>query len=76
MPPELVIGPVLTAIGVVLIFFRRSISRILYRGMERMYGAPLADDLTRPGKTPMRMLVVGIFFIGFGIFTGASALLS
>lgn len=76
MPPELVIGPTLITIGVVLIFFRRSVSRILYRGMERMYGAPLADDLTRPETTPMRMRVVGILFIGFGICTGASALLS
>ncbi|KJL22224.1 hypothetical protein RN51_02104 [Microbacterium oxydans] len=44
--------------------------------MERMYGAPLADDAIPPETTPMRMLVVGIFFIGFGIFTGTSAFLS
>ena len=76
MAPELVIGPVLIAIGVVLIFFRRPISRIFHRGMERMYGAPLADDAMPPETSPMRMLVVGIFFVGFGIFTGASGLLS
>ena len=76
MAPELVIGPVLIAIGVVLIFFRRPISRIFHRGMERMYGAPLADDAMPPETSPMRLLVVGIFFVGFGIFTGASGLLS
>ncbi len=50
--------------------------RVFHRGTERMYGAPLADDLTPPETTPMRMLVVGILFIGFGISTGADAFLS
>lgn len=29
----------------------------------------------RPGRTPMRMLIVGILFIGFGVFTLVVALL-
>lgn len=33
-----------------------------------MYGEPLADDWARPGAAPARLLVAGIFFVGFGIF--------
>ena len=68
MPPELFIGPTLIVVGLLLILFRRPASRLLHRGIARMYGEPLADDWARPGAAPTRLLVVGIFGIGFGIF--------
>ncbi|MEV7577021.1 MULTISPECIES: hypothetical protein [unclassified Microbacterium] len=75
MSAESVIGPILIVIGLALMIFRRSVSQIFHHGVERMYGEPLADDAMPPGRTPMRMLIVGILFIGFGIFTLVGALL-
>jgi len=72
---ESVIGPILIVIGLALMLFRGPVSQIFHHGMERMYGEPLADDLTSPERTPRRMLIVGILFIGFGIFTLVGALL-
>lgn len=68
MPPEVIIGPVLIVAGLAIIFFRRSISRILHRAIERMYGEPLADDWLRPDAAPTRLMMAGIFFVGFGLF--------
>lgn len=68
MSPELLIGPTLVAAGLLLILFRRPASRLLHRGIARWYGEPLADDWARPGAAPTRLLIAGIFIIGFGIF--------
>lgn len=73
---ESVIGPILIVIGIALMLFRRPVSQIFHHGVERMYGEPLADDAMPPERTPTRMLIVGILFIGFGIFTLVGAFLS
>lgn len=55
MFPEIIIGPALMAVGVMVIICRRGTVELIHRGLTRMYGEPTADMLASG-----RRAVVGI----------------
>ena len=69
MPLELIIGSILVLVGVFVILTRRWIAQIFHQKIDDIYGEPVADDWMGARSASMRIIVVGIFFIGFGIFT-------
>ncbi len=75
MLSEFVVGPILITVGVILVIFRRPISRFYYRATKRAFGEPTADDWMGPGVALTRLLMAGIFGIVFGIVTICTALL-
>lgn len=74
MFPEVIIGPIVVTVGVVLILLRRSIPRIFHAGLALFYGAPLADDAIRPESAPRHLGIVGTVFIVFGCVVTAIGL--
>lgn len=45
MLPEIVIGPILVVAGVSVILLRRRVVDVVHRGLEKMYGEPVAGAL-------------------------------
>jgi hypothetical protein len=63
--PDLIIGGVLVAVGIIAILVRRPFVRLMYRGLRMFYGEPVADDSIR-GRPVVRIAVVGAFMIVCG----------
>ncbi|MDQ0645881.1 hypothetical protein QFZ53_000077 [Microbacterium natoriense] len=74
MFPDIIIGPIIVVLGVVLILLRRTVPGIFHAGLEFFYGAPLADDAIRPESAPRHIFIVGILFIVFGCIVTAIGL--
>ncbi|WEK61157.1 MAG: hypothetical protein P0Y60_17930 [Candidatus Microbacterium colombiense] len=68
MNPEILIGPALALVGLILIFLRNATSRLFHAGLRLLYGEPLADDAVRDRSAPWHIFFVGGVFALFGAF--------